>query len=320
MIEILLFIVGFVFLVKGADWLVDGAYFFAKHLRISELTIGLTVVAFGTSLPELTVNISASLRGVADLAIGNVFGSNIANVLLILGVSALICPLPLQKKTIVSEVPFTLIAALLVGFLANAALFKDEGRMMLSRWDGLILLFFFGLYLVYIYKTSKDYQEVLYNKDVTTAVSTKKSVMLIILGIAGLFLGGKWVVDGALYLAVALKLSEGFIGLTILAIGTSLPELVTSVTAAKKGNIDISIGNIIGSNIFNLLWVLAVSALIKPLPFSGINNIDIIIMVFSCTLIIFTMATGVRNAIDRKNGIIFLIIYVAYLIYLFYRG
>jgi cation:H+ antiporter len=319
MIEILFFIVGFVFLVKGADLLVDGSYFVARHLRISELAIGLTVVAFGTSLPELVVNLSASFRGASDLAIGNVFGSNIANVLLILGVSAILCPLPLQKKTIVSEIPFTLIAALLVGFLANAALFNDEKTMLLSRWDGLILLFFFGLYLVYIVKTAKENEDTLYDKEVKT-LNLKKSVIYIILGVIGLFLGGKWIVDGAVYIAGILDLSEGFIGLTVVAIGTSLPELVTSVTAAMKGNIDISIGNIIGSNIFNLLWVLAISSIIKPLPFSGINNIDIIIMVFSCTLIIIAMATGVRNAIDRKNGFLFLVIYFAYLIYLFYRG
>ncbi|MBW6516249.1 MAG: calcium/sodium antiporter [Candidatus Cloacimonetes bacterium] len=319
MIAIILFIIGFVLLVKGADLLVDGSYFIARHLKVSELAIGLTVVAFGTSLPELVVNLSASFRGAADLAIGNVFGSNIANVFLILGVSAIICPLPLQKKTIVSEIPFTLIAALLVGFLANAALFMDEKAMILSRWDGLILIFFFGLYLVYIMKTSKENQEIIYKKEVGS-LSVKKSIIYIIVGIIGLFLGGKWIVDGAIYMAQMFKLSEGFIGLTVVAIGTSLPELVTSVTAAKKGNIDIAVGNVIGSNIFNLLWVLAISSIIKPLPFSGINNIDIIIMVFSCTLIIFAMATGVRNAIDRKNGIFFLFVYAIYLVYIFYRG
>lgn len=306
-------------MVKGADLLVDGSSFIARHFRISELAIGLTIVAFGTSLPELIVNLTASFKGAADIAIGNVFGSNIANVLLILGISAIICPLPLQKKTIVSEVPFTLIATLLVGFLANAALFMDERYLILSRYDGLILIFFFGLYLVYIVKTCKENQESIYSIDVGS-LTIRKSIFYIILGIIGLFLGGKWIVDGAIFMAHIFKLSEGFIGLTVVAIGTSLPELVTSITAARKGNIDIAVGNVIGSNIFNLLWVLAISAVIKPLPFSGINNIDIIIMVFSCTLIILAMATGVRNAIDRKNGIFFLVIYVVYLIYIFYRG
>ncbi len=319
MLEIILFIVGFLFLVKGADWLVDGSFFIARHLRISNMAIGLTVVAFGTSLPELVVNLSASLRGVADLAIGNVFGSNIANILLILGVTAVICPLPLKKKTIVSELPFTLIAALLVGFLANAALFMNESSLLLSRWDGLILIFFFALYLVYIVKTSKEFQEEIYEKE-TRVMSIKRSVILIVFGIIGLFLGGKWIVDGAVYISLILNLSEGFVGLTIVAIGTSMPELVTSVIAARKKNIDIAIGNVIGSNIFNLLWVLAVSSLIKPLPFCAINNIDIMIIIFSSTLIILSMATGVRNAIDRKNGILFLLVYLVYLIYLFYRG
>jgi|SRR5690554_258224 len=319
MLEIILFVIGFFILVKGADWLVDGSFFIARYLRVSDMAIGLTVVAFGTSLPELVVNLSASLRDVADLAIGNVFGSNIANILLILGVTAVICPLPLKKKTIVSEVPFTLIAALLVGFLANAALFMNETSLLLSRWDGLILIFFFILYLVYIVKTSREFKEEIYEKE-SKSLSAGKSILLIILGIIGLFLGGKWIVDGAVYISRLLNLSEGFIGLTIVAIGTSLPELVTSVTAAKKKNIDIAIGNVIGSNIFNLLWVLAVSSLIKPLPFCAINNIDILIIIFSSTLIILSMATGVKNAIDRKNGILFLVIYFVYLVYLFYRG
>lgn len=319
MLDILLFVIGFVLLVKGADLLVDGSYFIARHIHISDLAIGLTVVAFGTSLPELVVNLTASFMGQTDIAIGNIFGSNIANVLLIIGITAIICPLPIQKKTIVSEIPFTLIAALLVGFLANASLFTDEKLMILSRWDGLILIFFFVLYLVYIVKTHREYQEVIFERSLKV-LSISKSIIFVVIGIIALFLGGRWIIQGAIYISQMFNLSEGFVGLTIVAIGTSLPELVTSVTAARKGNIDIAVGNVIGSNIFNLLWVLAISSIIKPLPFAGINNIDVMIMVFSCTLIILSLATGVRNAIDRKNGILFLMIYAAYLVYLFYRG
>jgi cation:H+ antiporter len=319
MIQIILFLVGFVLIVKGADYLVDGSSFIAQRFSVSDMAIGLTIVAFGTSLPELVVNVTASIKNIPELAIGNIFGSNISNTLLILGMTALICPLPLRKKTIVSEIPFVLIATLLVGFLANAGLFMDGNVMVLCRLDGIILLFFFGLYLVYIGKTAKENKEEIFKKDIKE-LSSKKSVLLIVAGVIALYLGGTWVISGAVFIAESFNLSQGLVGLTLVALGTSLPELVTSITAARKGNIDISIGNIIGSNIFNLLWVLPLSALINPLPFSGINNTDIIIMVFASTLVILSMATGVKNAIDRKDGLIFLMIYAAYIVYIFYRG
>lgn len=317
-LTVLSFILGFILVIKGADFLIDGSTAIAKRYRISEMAIGLTIVAFGTSLPELVVNITASINNAPELAIGNIFGSSIANILLILGVTSILCPLPLRKKTVVSEIPFTLIATLLVGFLANASLFSSEKQMHISRIDALILFFFFGLYLIYIVKTARENMEELFSTEVK-AMTMTKSFSFVLIGIVALYFGGDWLVKGAITIATALKISEGFIGLTIVAIGTSMPELVTSISAAKKGSIDISVGNIVGSNIFNLLWVLPISSMIRPLPFASINNIDILVMILGATLVIFSMATGVKNAIDKRNGIFFLIVYAIYLFFLFYR-
>ncbi|GAA4440216.1 calcium/sodium antiporter [Pontibacter saemangeumensis] len=316
-----LFIVGFILLIKGADVLVTGATSIAKRFGISDMVVGLTIVSLGTSMPELIVNILSSVQGQSELAIGNVFGSNVANLLLILGVSAIICPLPIRKATILNELPFSLIATLLVGFLANATLLHNREELYISRLDGGILLFFFVLFMVYIYHVAKtNKEEVLAHSSETAVMTVWKSVLLILLGIACLFLGGKWVVDGAVYMAESFGLSESFIGLTVVAIGTSLPELFTSAMAAYRRNIDIAVGNVVGSNIFNLLWILGVSALIRPLPFNVMSNSDIVMMIFASTLLILAMPFGRRNTIDRLNGVIFLLIYLAYLVYLVMRG
>ncbi|WP_266202583.1 calcium/sodium antiporter [Pontibacter kalidii] len=315
-----LFAIGFVLLIKGADVLVEGASSIAKRYGLPDMVVGLTIVSFGTSLPELIVNVMASLQGQPELAIGNVFGSNVANLLLILGVTALICPLPIKRNTILTEIPFSLIATLLVGFLANATLLNNRYDLYISRLDGAILLGFFGMFMVYIYnvaRTNKD--EVLPEED-TPVMTMGKSILLILLGMVGLFLGGKWVVDGAVHIAQALGLSESFIGLTVVAIGTSLPELVTSAMAAYRRNIDIAVGNVVGSNIFNLLWILGVSAIVSPLPFNVMNNSDIVMMILASAMLILAMPIGKRNAIDRANGVIFLLTYFAYIGYLIMRG
>ena len=316
-----LVVLGFVLLIKGADVLVTGATSIAKRFGISDMVVGLTIVSLGTSMPELIVNILSSVQGQSELAIGNVFGSNVANLLLILGISAIICPLPIRKATILNELPFSLIATLLVGFLANATLLHNREELYISRLDGGILLFFFLLFMVYIYHIAKtNKEEVLAHTSQTAVMTVWKSVLLILLGITGLFLGGKWVVDGAVYMAESFGLSESFIGLTVVAIGTSLPELFTSAMAAYRRNIDIAVGNVVGSNIFNLLWILGVSALIRPLPFNVMSNSDIVMMIFASTLLILAMPFGRRNTIDRLNGVVFLLIYLAYLVYLVMRG
>jgi cation:H+ antiporter len=320
MLLYILFVIGFLFLIKGADMLVTGASSVAKRFNISDMVVGLTVVSFGTSLPELIINIMSSAQGQSELAIGNVFGSNVANLLLIIGVTAVICPLPIKRNTILTEIPFSLIATLLVGFLANAVLFGDKTSLYISRFDGAILLFFFVMFMAYIYniaKTNKD--EVIEEKE-EPMMTIPKSVVYMVVGGVGLFLGGKWVVDGAVSIAQSFGLSESFIGLTIVAIGTSLPELVTSAMAAFRKNIDIAIGNVIGSNIFNLLWILGISAVINPLPFNVVSNSDIMVMIFASTLLIVVIPIGKKNTIDRWNGIFFLIFYVAYIVFLIQRG
>src|SRR5690606_11684784 len=266
MLIYILFAIGFVMLAKGADVLVSGASAIARRFNISEMVVGLTIVSMGTSMPELIVNVLASLKGQPDLAIGNIFGSNVANVLLIIGITAIICPLPLRRSTILSEIPFSLIATLLVGFLANVAIFQNKPTMMITRTEGLVLLFFFLLFMAYIFNIAKT------NKDPeiqdSPSMSMPKAVIFVLIGIFALFLGGKWVVDGAVNIAQYFGLSESFIGLTIVAIGTSLRELVTSVLAAYRKNIDIAVGNVIGSNIFNLLWILGITAVVNPIPFN----------------------------------------------------
>ncbi|GAB3820286.1 calcium/sodium antiporter [Pontibacter rugosus] len=320
MLLYILFILGFVFLIKGADVLVEGASSIAKRYGLPDMVVGLTIVSFGTSLPELIINILSSLQGQSELAIGNVFGSNVANLLLILGVTAIICPLPIRRNTILTEIPFSLIATLLVGFLANATLLDNQAGLFISRLDGGILLFFFVLFMVYIYNIAKTNKDEVLPDDGTPVMSMGKSILYILLGMAGLFLGGKWVVDGAVSIAQSFGLSESFIGLTVVAIGTSLPELVTSAMAAYRRNIDIAVGNVVGSNIFNLLWILGISALINPLPFNVMSNSDVVMMIIASTLLIIAMPIGKRNAIDRWNGIFFLLVYVAYIYYLIMRG
>lgn len=319
-VSLLLFALGFVLLVKGADWLVEGASSLARRMNISDFVVGLTVVSFGTSMPELIVNIMASVQGNSEIAVGNILGSNIANILLILGISALIHPLPIQRNTILSEIPFSLAATFLMGFLANAVLFGDKTTLEISRPDGLILLIFFFLfmsYIVYLARTgAQDPTEDL----PAESMSVSKAVIFSILGILLLFGGGKLVVDSAIQLATIWGLSQSFIGLTIVAIGTSLPELVTSAVAAWKRNADIAVGNVVGSNIFNLLWILGVSALIRPLPFSPQSNLDILVLIVANALLIFVLPLGRRWAIDRMNGGLFVGLYLAYIAYLVQRG
>lgn len=320
----LLFAVGFVLLIKGADFLVEGSSSIAKKYNIPELVIGLTIVSFGTSMPELVVNLLASFNGTSEIAIGNVFGSNIANVLLILGVAALIKPLPIQKSIYFTEIPISLVATFMVGFLANADLFAEVKGLTLSRIDGFILLFFFGLFMAYIYVVSKSKST---DPDLEDGgdegikeLPAAKSYIYIVIGMVALFLGGKWVVDGAVEIATYFGLSQTFIGLTVVAIGTSLPELVTSAVAAKKGRAALAVGNVIGSNIFNLLWILGVSAAIRPLPFNNATNMDIMMVIGASTLLIFAVIVGKKPRIDRWEGALFLVTYACYMVYLVMRG
>jgi cation:H+ antiporter len=317
----LLLILGFALLVKGADWLVDGSTRVAEQLGVSQMVIGLTIVAMGTSMPELVVSVLASYEGRPDLSIGNVLGSNIANVLLILGCTAIIIKMPVPRNTILSEVPFSLAAALLVGFLANSHLwYEDPAGLFISRGDGVIIMFFFLLFLAYTLTIAREGQKSKKVAAVSPFHNMKKSALLILGGVAALFLGGKWVVDSATEIALQLGLSETLIGLTVVALGTSLPEFVTSIAAALKKNTDIAIGNAVGSNIFNLLFILGISAFIRPLPFNVASNADIMVVIASSTFILMALILGRRMSITRKDGIVFVAAYLAYLFFVVNRG
>lgn len=316
--SLLLLAMGFVLLVLGAGWLVEGALRLARRFQVSDIVIGLTVVSIGTSLPELMVNVLASLRGSADLAIGNVLGSNVANVLLILGVAATIRALPIRDRTILSEVPICLAATLLVGFLANTALFSETHLLSISRMDGLILLAFFGLFVGYVYRTAREGSlEVPETQD---GSSLAGPLLRVVVGVVALGAGGEVVVRSALSLVASLGVSESLVGLTLVALGTSAPELAASVNAAFRGRADVAVGNVIGSNIFNFLWVLGVSALIRPLPFDLVSNTDLAMVIFSSAMLVMAMAVGRPNTVDRWEGWVFLGVYAAYLVFLGFRG
>lgn len=323
MLSYILFIIGFLFLIKGADFLVDGASAIAKKLNVSDLIIGLTIVAFGTSAPELIVNIFASAQGNTEIAIGNVLGSNIFNILVILGISAIIYQLLVTKDTVWKEIPFCLFVTILFGLLANDALFFKNSNAEISRIDGLILLIFFVVFIYYIFRSAKKQRNT--NKEqLPTDVkqySLLKSIILVVIGLVGLNIGAKWVVDGAIDIASFLGVSQSLIGLTIVAVGTSLPELVTSVVAAFKKNADIAIGNIVGSNIFNILLIIGVSSMIRPLSFNVSSNIDIFVAILAPLLLFVTMFTGrKKHLLERWEGILFLVVYVFYLAFVLYRG
>lgn len=312
-----LFIIGFIILVKGADLLVDGASSIAKKLNVSDLIIGLTLVAFGTSTPEMFVNIFASIQDHSEIAIGNILGSNIANILLILGVSAIIFPLKFQSATIWREISFSLLAALMLGILANDHLIDHKEHSELSRSDGLVLLGFFIIFMYYVLRiarrsksTTRDFKQ----------FSSFRPVSSIILGLTGLALGGTWIINGAVEIAGQFGVSEYLIGLTIVAIGTSLPELATSAVAAYKKNTDIAIGNVVGSNIFNIFWVLGISALIKPLPFQPAGNSDIVMVIFASILLFAFLLIGKKQLLERWQGGLFVLMYVGYIAFLIMRG
>jgi cation:H+ antiporter len=313
LIDALVLLAGLAVLVKSADFLVAGASSIAARHGISSLVIGLTIVSFGTSLPELLVTMVSGLRQNADLAIANVIGSNIANVLLVLGVAAIVRPLTVHESTVVSEIPFSLTAAILVGFLANAALFSSIPELSISRLDGGILLFFFVLFMLYVYKVSREKVDA--EKVVNVEFGTGRASVYIALGIVGLYFGGGWVVDGAVGIAQWLGVDDALIGLTIVAVGTSSPELVASAVAAYRNESDIAVGNVVGSNIFNLLWVLGLTSSLVELPFEVISNTDLIMVIASSSLIIVALAISRNNTILRTHGLVFVSLYVAYLVY-----
>ncbi|MDD2656213.1 MAG: calcium/sodium antiporter [Patescibacteria group bacterium] len=312
LLTILLLIIGLAILIYGADALVKGSASIAKKLGISSIVIGLTVVAFGTSAPEMVVNLMSISKGTTDLAIGNIIGSNIANILLILGVTAIIFPLAVKKGTTYKEIPFALLAVLLVALFGNDFIVNKIGDNILSRTEGIALLTFFVIFLYYTFGLSKVEGE---HEDIKT-YKVGTSFLLFLIGLAGLIIGGKMIVDNAIILAKLAGMSERLIGLTIVAIGTSLPELATSIVAALRKQADIAIGNVIGSNIFNVFWILGLTATIAPLPVNANINFDILFACFATLLFLLFMFIGKKHKLDRWQGIFFVILYVAYLTFI----
>jgi len=315
LIQIGLLLAGFVILIKGADFLVNGSSSIAKKFNISNLAIGLTVVALGTSMPELIVSALSALHGKGDASFGNIIGSNIFNILLILGISGLIYPLSIQKKTIKIEIPISLMALLIMLVLVNDSYFNKGEEQLLSRMDSLILLTCFVLFLLYVFKSmarTTDLEE----GEKIKIYSPLVSVGLVLTGLLMLVGGGKLVVDNAMVIAKNMGLSERLIGLTILATGTSLPELATSAVAAYRKNTDIAIGNVVGSNIFNILFILGTTGLIQPIHYNPVLNFDSLVVIISTVLLLIFMFTMAPRKLDRVEALILLLGYFAYPTYL----
>lgn len=296
-------------LIKSADWLVDGASSIARSLKVSELVIGLTIVAFGTSLPELFVNIFASYAGNPDLAIGNVVGSNIANILLILGTSAMIVPLTVHRTIVIREIPMSLLASIALILMVNDAAIDGLSFSTISRVDGMLLLCFFAVFMYYTVRSTAQDEG---GDEQGEQLPMWKSLLYIGLGVAGLYFGGDWIVKGATEIARFFGMSDRTIGLTVVAVGTSLPEFAASVAAARKGKADIAIGNVVGSNIFNILWILGVSSIILPLPLSAGVNTDMLMALFATVLLFMLIFVGKRHTIERWQGGVFVACYAAY--------
>jgi cation:H+ antiporter len=310
-----LLLAGFGILIKGADFLVNGASSVAKKNGISNLAIGLTVVAFGTSMPELIVSMLSAIEGKNDASFGNVIGSNNFNLLFILGIAGLIYPLVVQRNTVKYEVPLSLLAAGILFLLVNDTMILGSETNVLSRFDSIILLVFFGLFMIYIYKTmsaSPDIGEEGQVKLYSTGLATG----MIILGLVMLIGGGKLVVDSALEIAHQYGLSEKLIGLTILAAGTSLPELATSCVAAYRKNTDIAIGNVVGSNIFNIFFILGITGTVSPITFNTAMNSDIYVLMASTVVLMIFMFTLNTRKLDRWEAFMMLMGYIAYTVYL----
>ncbi|MBP9869487.1 calcium/sodium antiporter [Patescibacteria group bacterium] len=307
-LAILMLVGGLAALIKGADWLVDGASSLARRLGISPIVIGLTIVAFGTSAPELIVNLVAAFRGNTDIAIGNIVGSNLANILLILGIAGLITPLVVKKNTVWKEIPLALLACVLVLIMASDALLTGRPANTLDRIDGIVLIAFFIIFLYYTFGISKAEAE---GENVETH-PLAPTIGWIVAGLALLVVGGKFAVDGATDIATSLGISERLIGLTVVAIGTSLPELLTSAVAASKGKADIAIGNVVGSNIFNVFWILGVSSILRPLPFSSGNLFDVFMAIGASFLLFLAMFVGRKHLLERWQSGAFIALYVAY--------
>lgn len=330
LISLVLLAAGLYILVKGADWLVSGASAISLRLKIKPIVIGLTVVAFGTSAPELTVSVTSLLSGNTGVAVGNVLGSNIANILLILGITAIIYPLYVQRNTVLKEIPMSILAAIVFivfglqevisswsGLNISSLLFENNLEGYINRAGGIILLLFFAIFVYYTVELAKNTGE---TNDEIEKKSLSTSIILIVIGLLGLTFGSKLTVDNAITIARTFGVSDNLIGLTLVAIGTSLPELVTSIVAALRKHVDIIVGNVVGSNIFNILLVLGISSLIKPIPVYTPNVFDAFMVLLASFALLIVLFTYRVHRITRIEGAALLFLYFTYLIFIVYRG
>ncbi len=318
MINYLFIFIGLILLYLGGNWFVEGASALAKRLGISSLVIGLTVVAFGTSAPELIVNIMASFQGNSEMIFGNIIGSNLFNTLLILGLAGVMAPLYVQSSTVWKEIPLSMLAVLVLLVISNKIALADESINVLTKVDGLILLFFFLIFVYYIFESIKNNKASLPNN--IEKHSEIKILLMLISGLTSLIIGGRMTVDGAVSVASDMGISDFLISSTIVAAGTSLPELVTSVSAALKKEMDISMGNIIGSNIYNIFLVMGISSMISPVLVPIGVNTDLIILTMATFLCFIFMFTGEKHKLEKWEAIIFVTMYIGYTIFIIQRG
>ena len=302
LINIVLLVMGLVVVLKGADWLTDGAVNIASRFGVSQMVIGLTIVAMGTSMPELCVSMVSALKGTPDLAVGNVVGSNTLNTLLIVGCSTLVAPIMVKRSSVRRDIPFAVLASLLM------LIFCLDGGI--DRLDAALLFILFAVFMFVTVKYGKNEG----TEAKTTAAPLGKATLLLVVGLVCLILGSNLFVDNASFIASTLGVSDAVIGLTIVAGGTSLPDLATSMVSAKKGNSDIAIGNVIGSNVFNILMIIGVTGLVKPMHIKGITSLDLIVMLASMLLLWFFCRTTYK--VKRWEGAVLAISYIAYLAWL----
>lgn len=318
-ITYLLLIIGFALLIKGADFFVDGASKIAKALHVSPLLIGLTIVAFGTSSPEATVSIVAALEENAGVAIGNVVGSNIFNITFVVGLTALLSPLKVESETIRKEIPFTLLASTSLLILISDISLQSLSSNFITRGDGFIFLLFFAIFLYYIFEVARHSRDKIKQENVAVEEpSWGKNILFTLGGLAAIIFGGDLTVNSSIKIAYSFGMSETLVGLTIVAVGTSLPELITSVTAALKKQSEIALGNIVGSNIFNILFVLGAASVISPLAVDPKIVVDVVLMIIlTVVLLIFSRS---NSRIGKIEGIILAVAYIIYMIYIILRN
>ena len=312
LLSVISFIAGIIFVILGADWLTKGASGIARRFGISELVIGLTIVALGTSLPELVISVSSALKGSPGISLGNVIGSNIFNSLLILGVASLIAPIRFNARMLTREIPFNLLASIVLILVSGSMLFGGATGESVTRYGGMLLLCFLAVFVRYTFSIPNDDDD----EALEQPMSIGKVILFILLGLAGLIFGGNIFVNGAVELARIVGLSEAVIGITIVSAGSSLPELAVSVSAARKGNVGIALGNVLGSNILNIFLILGCSATITPISLDGFSCVDFYVLLASSLLIYLVTRFGGKAVINRYEGALLVAGYVAYTTYL----